>query len=41
MNHPRWPLTGPYARATGETLTFFDFDLCGWGWRAYDVAVFR
>ena len=22
-------------------LTHFDFDLCGYGWRAYDVAVFR
>jgi Ser/Thr protein kinase RdoA (MazF antagonist) len=21
-------------------LTFFDFDLCGYGWRAYDLAVF-
>jgi len=23
------------------TLTFYDFDCCGIGWRAYDVAVFR
>ena len=23
------------------TLTFFDFDVCGYGWRAYDLAVFR
>jgi len=23
------------------TLTFFDFDCCGYGWRAYDIAVFR
>lgn len=22
-------------------VTFFDFDCCGWGWRAYDLAVFR
>src|SRR5205814_5007568 len=22
-------------------LTWFDFDLCGEGWRAYDLAVFR
>jgi len=25
----------------GNTITFFDFDLCGPGWRAYDLAVFR
>jgi Ser/Thr protein kinase RdoA (MazF antagonist) len=25
----------------GHTLTMFDFDCCGAGWRAYDVAVFR
>ncbi len=24
-----------------ETAMVFDFDGCGWGWRAYDVAVFR
>ena len=24
-----------------NTLTFFDFDCCGYGWRAYDIAVFR
>jgi Ser/Thr protein kinase RdoA (MazF antagonist) len=23
-----------------KTITFFDFDCCGWGWRAYDIAVF-
>jgi Ser/Thr protein kinase RdoA (MazF antagonist) len=23
------------------TITFFDFDCCGYGWRAYDIAVFR
>jgi Ser/Thr protein kinase RdoA (MazF antagonist) len=22
-------------------ITFFDFDCCGWGWRAYDIAVFK
>jgi len=22
-------------------ITHFDFDLCGYGWRAYDIAVFR
>jgi len=24
----------------GETFTFYDFDCCGWGLRAYDLAVF-
>jgi Ser/Thr protein kinase RdoA (MazF antagonist) len=24
-----------------KIITFFDFDCCGWGWRAYDIAVFR
>lgn len=24
-----------------DTLTLFDFDCCGVGWRAYDIAVFR
>ncbi len=24
-----------------ETVTFFDFDCCGAGWRAYDLATFR
>src|SRR5262249_9679698 len=24
-----------------QTVTFFDFDCCGRGWRAYDLAVFR
>ena len=27
--------------ADDGTITFFDFDCCGWGWRAYDIAVFR
>jgi Ser/Thr protein kinase RdoA (MazF antagonist) len=25
----------------GETATMFDFDCCGLGWRAYDIAVYR
>lgn len=25
----------------GETVTMFDFDCCGMGWRAYDIAVYR
>jgi Ser/Thr protein kinase RdoA (MazF antagonist) len=24
----------------GDRITFFDFDLCGYGWRAYDIAVY-
>ena len=28
-------------RMSDGTLTFFDFETCGPGWRAYDVAVFR
>jgi Ser/Thr protein kinase RdoA (MazF antagonist) len=28
-------------RAPDQTLTFFDFDCCGFGWRAYDLAPFR
>lgn len=31
---------GGNAQLDGDTLTFFDFDCCGPGWRAYDVAVF-
>jgi len=27
--------------ADDGTITFYDFDCCGWGWRAYDIAVFR
>lgn len=35
-------LNGGNAHATdGGALTFFDFDCCGPGWRAYDIAVFR
>ena len=26
--------------APDGTLTFFDFDVCGFGWRVYDIAVF-
>lgn len=33
-------LHGGNAHATEEQLTFFDFDGCGPGWRAYDIAVF-
>lgn len=32
---------GDNAHIDGETVTFFDFDCCGPGWRAYDIAVFR
>lgn len=32
---------GGNAHATEEQVTFFDFDCCGPGWRAYDIAVFR
>jgi Ser/Thr protein kinase RdoA (MazF antagonist) len=32
---------GGNAHVTEEQLTFFDFDCCGPGWRAYDVAVFH
>jgi Ser/Thr protein kinase RdoA (MazF antagonist) len=33
---------GGNAHIAGDgTVTFFDFDCCGWGWRAYDFAVFR
>jgi Ser/Thr protein kinase RdoA (MazF antagonist) len=35
-------LNGWNAHATAAgALTFFDFDCCGPGWRAYDIAVFR
>lgn len=27
--------------ADDNTVTCFDFDCCGWGWHAYDIAVFR
>lgn len=33
-------LHGGNVHLEGETLTAFDFDCCGPGWRAYDVAVF-
>jgi Ser/Thr protein kinase RdoA (MazF antagonist) len=37
---------GDFHRGNGHiaedgTITFFDFDCCGWGWLAYDIAVFR
>jgi Ser/Thr protein kinase RdoA (MazF antagonist) len=37
---------GDFHRGNGHidddgTITFFDFDCCGIGWRAYDIAVFR
>ncbi|HEY8746100.1 MAG TPA: phosphotransferase, partial [Chloroflexota bacterium] len=30
---------GGNAHVEGDTLTFFDFDCCGPGWRAYDIGV--
>jgi Ser/Thr protein kinase RdoA (MazF antagonist) len=32
---------GNASKAEDGTVTFYDFDCCGPGWRAYDVAVFR
>jgi Ser/Thr protein kinase RdoA (MazF antagonist) len=32
---------GDNAHIDGDTVTMFDFDCCGPGWRAYDIAVFR
>lgn len=29
------------AFAENGELTHYDFDLCGYGWRAYDIAEFR
>lgn len=34
-------LHGGNAHLEGETITFFDFDCCGPGWRAYELAVYR
>ena len=34
-------LHGINAAFDGETVTMFDFDCCGVGWRAYDIAVYR
>jgi Ser/Thr protein kinase RdoA (MazF antagonist) len=34
-------LHGINAAFAGETVTMFDFDCCGMGWRAYDIAVYR
>jgi Ser/Thr protein kinase RdoA (MazF antagonist) len=31
---------GDNAHIEGDTVTMFDFDCCGPGWRAYDIAVF-
>ena len=33
-------LHGGNAGETKGTFTFYDFDCCGWGYRAYDLAVF-
>lgn len=33
-------LHGGNVHYSGDTLTQFDFDCGGWGWRAYDVSVF-
>jgi Ser/Thr protein kinase RdoA (MazF antagonist) len=33
-------LHGHNASYNGDTFTFYDFDCCGWGYRAYDVSVF-
>lgn len=33
-------LHGHNAAYKGNTFTFYDFDCCGWGYRAYDLAVF-
>jgi Ser/Thr protein kinase RdoA (MazF antagonist) len=32
---------GDNAHIDGDIVTMFDFDCCGPGWRAYDIAVFR
>jgi Ser/Thr protein kinase RdoA (MazF antagonist) len=32
---------GANAHRDGDTVTIFDFDCCGPGWRAYDLATFR
>jgi Ser/Thr protein kinase RdoA (MazF antagonist) len=32
---------GDNAHIEGDTVMMFDFDCCGPGWRAYDIAVFR
>jgi len=34
-------LHGGNAAFDGDTITMFDFDCCGVGWRAYDIAVYR
>lgn len=34
-------LHGGNAHQNAQDFEFFDFDFCGFGWRAYDIAVFR
>ena len=34
-------LHGANAHFKESTFTHFDFDICGYGWRAYDLAVFK
>ncbi|CAM4319739.1 phosphotransferase enzyme family protein [Paenibacillus tarimensis] len=34
-------LHGSNAHIDQDEVTYFDFDLCGYGWRAYELAVFR
>jgi len=34
-------LHGGNAAFDGNTITMFDFDCCGVGWRSYDIAVYR
>jgi Ser/Thr protein kinase RdoA (MazF antagonist) len=34
-------LWGGNAHLCGKMVFFFDFDCCGFGWRAYDIATFR
>ncbi|MFI5011059.1 MAG: phosphotransferase enzyme family protein [Hyphomicrobiales bacterium] len=31
---------GGNANLSDESFTFYDFDCCGWGYRAYDIAIF-
>lgn len=33
-------LTGGNANLANDNYTFYDFDCCGFGWQAYDLAVF-
>ncbi|TVX96291.1 phosphotransferase enzyme family protein [Cohnella terricola] len=34
-------LHGGNAHIRADIITHFDFDICGYGWRAYDLAVFK